>query len=435
MGITEVVLHLPRIYREFRRLKRSIRERRPAAAILIDFPDLHLALAREFHRLGIPVIYFVSPQLWAWKKHRIHQVKKYIARMLVIFPFEEPFYLSHGVDASFVGHPLADEPLPSIAREEFASRHALDLAARWIGLLPGSRIKEIRANLPEMLRAARMLAAGTQENPQDNSPAKDSSTPANPGSAEPQTSPLLNPAPSGARRLQFVLPMAATLTAAQRAELRALIQLHAPALDLRLTDDARSTLFHARASIVASGTATVEAALMGNPFIVIYRVSPLTYSIAKRAVKVPHIAMVNLIAEKRLVPELIQHDFTARNIVQSLEPLIEETAARREMLAGLRTLRQKLTAATGFGIADLGMADGTAREAPGGAACKMAGGADNETAGGAASAETGAAASMDDAAADSAARETAGKLRRGTAIGRVAGITLDVVADRIAHLR
>ncbi len=309
MGITEVITHLPKIYREFRRLKRAIRDQRPDAAILIDFPDIHLRLAKEFHRLGIPVLYFVSPQLWAWKKHRIHEIKKYIDHMLVIFPFEAPFYKSHGVHAEFVGHPLADEPLPAISRDQFAANHALDPAKHWLALLPGSRIKEIHSNLPTILDAAQLLLA--------------------------RRIPAADP-------LQFILPIAATLTATQRAELRTLIQLHASDLDLRLVIDARAALFHARASIVASGTATVEAALMGNPFVVVYRVSPLTYSIAKRVVKVPHVAMVNLIAQKRLVPELIQHDFTPCNIVQSLEPLLDDSPARAQMLQGLREFRSLL---------------------------------------------------------------------------------------------
>lgn len=309
MGITEVLLHLPKIYRAFRRLKHAIRIQQPAVAILIDFPDFNLALAKEFHRLRIPVLYFVSPQLWAWKKHRIHQVKKFIDHMLVIFPFEEPFYLSHRVHAEFVGHPLADEPLPAITRAEFALKHALNPDSHWLALLPGSRSKEIHSNLPIILAAALLLRA--RRNPTD--------------------------AP-----LQFILPIAATLTAPQRAQLRALIQIHAPDLDLRLLNDARAALFHARAAIVASGTATVEAALMGNPFVVVYRVSPLTYSIAKRVVNVPHVAMVNLIAQKRLVPELIQQHFSPENIVQSLEPLLCESPARAQMLDALRGFRSRL---------------------------------------------------------------------------------------------
>ncbi len=139
MGFTEVVLHLPRIYREFRKLKRAIRARRPDVAVLIDFPEIHFRLAKEFHRLGVPVIYFVSPQLWAWKKHRIKLVREYVDRMLVIFPFEEPFYRERGVHAEFVGHPLADLPLPAISREQFAAENGLDPGKTWIGLLPGSR--------------------------------------------------------------------------------------------------------------------------------------------------------------------------------------------------------------------------------------------------------------------------------------------------------
>jgi lipid-A-disaccharide synthase len=163
MGLTEVVRHLPRIWREFRRLKRSIRARRPSVAVLIDFPEIHFRLAREFHRLGIPVIFFVSPQLWAWKKKRIRLVRKYIDKMLVIFPFEEPFYRGQGVQAEFVGHPLAELPPPTISREEFAAANSLDPAKTWIGLLPGSRAKEIRDILPEMLRAAQKLAEHSSE--------------------------------------------------------------------------------------------------------------------------------------------------------------------------------------------------------------------------------------------------------------------------------
>lgn len=305
MGITEVVRHLPRIYREFRRLKQSIRQRRPAVAVLIDFPDIHFRLAKELHQLGVPVIFFVSPQLWAWKKHRIKLVQKYIDKMLVIFPFEQQFYLDHGVRAEFVGHPLANLPLPTISREPFARENQLDPAKPWIALLPGSRAKEIRANLPEMLAAARLLAH--------------------------QSGPL-----------EFLIPLAPTLTAAQRAVVAQRIAEHGSGLAVRLVNEARAALFHARASVVASGTATVEAALIGNPFVVVYRVSPLTYAIAKRVVTVPHVAMANLIAGHRMVPELIQNDFTAANIVQHLAPLLPDGAPRQSMMEELRQMRAQL---------------------------------------------------------------------------------------------
>jgi lipid-A-disaccharide synthase len=308
MGITEVVRHLPRIYSEFRKLKQSIRDRRPDVAVLIDFPDIHFKLAEQLHRLGVPVIFFVSPQLWAWKKHRIKLVRKFVTRMLVIFPFEEPFYRERGVQAEFVGHPLAELPQPKISRAQFAAENGLDPASTWIALLPGSRPKEIRANLPEMLRAARLLTAHRIEK-------------------EP-----------GASAFQFLIPLAPTLNGVQRAEVRGLVKAEDRKLPLHLVDDARAALFHARASIVASGTATVEAALIGNPFVVVYRVSPLTYTIAKRVVTVPHVAMANLIAGKRVVPELIQNDFTAAKIVQQLEPLLPDGVPRESMMKELRVI-------------------------------------------------------------------------------------------------
>ena len=309
MGITEVVRHLPRIYREFRRLKSAIRRRPPSVAVLIDFPDIHFKLAQEFRRLGVPVIFFVSPQLWAWKKHRIKLVQQYVDRMLVIFPFEEPFYRERGVQAEFVGHPLAELPLPSISREDFASKHCLAPERPWIALLPGSRIKEIRDHLPEMFNAARLLLKKNKD-------------------------------------LQFIVPLAPTLTEEQRDQVFAFEEGHEQS-DLghvwpKFVDDPRGALFHARASIVASGTATVEAALIGNPFVVVYRVSPVTYAIAKRVVTVPHVAMANLIAGKRVVPELIQNDFTAANIIQHLEPVLPDGPPRQSMMLELKRIRTLL---------------------------------------------------------------------------------------------
>jgi len=303
MGITEVIRHLPRIYREFRKLKQAARSNRPDVAVLIDFPDIHFKLAEEFHRMGVPVVFFVSPQLWAWKKHRIKLVQKYVTRMLVIFPFEEAFYRERGVAAEFVGHPLAELPLPVISREEFGKEIGFDPAKTWIALLPGSRPKEIRDNLPEMLEAAWTLVERTAPDKRD---------------------------------YRFLIPLAPTLNGLQRAAVRELLERRGFGLPIRLVEDARAALFHARLSVVASGTATVEAALIGNPFVVVYRVSPITYAIAKRVVTVPHVAMANLIADKRVVPELIQDDFTAANIVQQIERLLPDGPARESMKKELR---------------------------------------------------------------------------------------------------
>ncbi|HEU5349972.1 MAG TPA: lipid-A-disaccharide synthase [Terracidiphilus sp.] len=330
MGITEVVLHLPGIYLGFRRLRHAIQATPPAVAILIDFPDIHFRLARQLDALGVPVLFFVSPQLWAWKKHRIKLVQRYISEMLVIFPFEEQFYLDHNIRAEFVGHPLADLPAPAISRADFARDYQLDPADPWIALLPGSRAKEIHANLPEMLAAARLLAAG-----------------------------------SPATRFEFLIPLAPTLTAEQRTMVQQLVTRHGGQLTVRLISagdegavgrtsgaaegaasptagGARAALHHARASIVASGTATVEAALIGNPFVVVYRVSPLTYAIARRVVQVPHVAMANLIAGRRVVPELIQNDFTAANIVRELASLLPDGPPRQSMMKELNGIRDRL---------------------------------------------------------------------------------------------
>ena len=310
MGITEVIRHLPRIYGEFRKLKQSIRDRLPDVAVLINFPDIHFKLAEALHRLGVPVIFFVSPQLWAWKKHRIKLVQRDVDRMLVIFPFEEQFYRERGVQAEFVGHPLAELPLPSISRDQFAHENLLEPDRTWIGLLPGSRPKEIRDNLPEMLEATWSL---TDREDKDHC------------------------------EFEFMVPLAPTLNAEQRAEVLNIVEQSGCGLDIRLVDDARAALFHARVSVVASGTATVEAALIGNPFVVVYRVSALTYAIAKRVVTVPHVAMANLIAGKRVVTELIQDDFTAANIVQQLEPLLPDGAVRESMKEELRAIRKLLS--------------------------------------------------------------------------------------------
>ncbi len=299
MGLTEIVRHLPHIHRELKKLKRAIKKHPPSVAVLIDFPEIHFRLAKEFHRLGVPVIFFVSPQLWAWKKHRIKLVQKYIDRMLVIFPFEEAFYRERGVEAEFVGHPLADQPAQSISREQFAAESGLDPAKTWIGLLPGSRAGEIRNHLPVILKAAQMLS----------------------------------------HSLEFIIPLAPTLNAAQREHVQQLVEKHGEGLSITLVDDARAALFHSRASVVASGTATVEAALVGNPFVVIYRVSPLTYAIAKQLVKVPHVAMVNLIAGDRVVTELIQRDFKAENIVEEIERLLPDGRPRQSMMQELARIR------------------------------------------------------------------------------------------------
>ena len=334
MGLTEVVLHLPRIYGEFRKLKKAIRARRPSVAVLIDFPEIHFRLAKEFHRLGVPVIYFVSPQLWAWKKHRIKLVRE--------------IYPPHAGDLSLRGAVLPRARRAGGVRRpsaggaaaahhqprEFAKANGLDPAKTWIGLLPGSRPKEIRDNLPDMLEAAWTLS-GYPRDPSNRGSDAYASRRLGPGAQFPLRRRATD-------QFEFVVPLAPTLSKAQQIAVLDMADDRGGGLPIRVVDDARAALFHARASVVASGTATVEAALIGNPFVVVYRVSPLTYAIARRVVKVAHVAMVNLIAGKRIVPELIQHDFTAANIVQQIELLLPEGPPRESMMKDLAQICGKL---------------------------------------------------------------------------------------------
>ncbi len=309
VGLFEVVSHLPSLYRRFHRLLDEVDRRRPDVAVLIDFPDWNLRLARELHRRGIPVVYYVSPQLWAWRRGRIRQVQKYVREMLVIFPFEREFYLKHGVEAEFVGHPLSELAPPTITREVFAARWGLDASKQWIALLPGSRRKELRLNLGAMLGAARRLGA----------------------------------------EFEYVMPVASTLDAGWvRGEVHDCEEAwdsqgrSEMASTIRLCDDARAALLHSRVGVVASGTATVEAALIGTPFVMVYRLAGLTWTLGRHLVKLPHYGMVNLVAGRRVVPELIQEGFTAESVEREVLRLLPEGEPRSQMLAALAEVRLKL---------------------------------------------------------------------------------------------
>ena len=331
VGLVEVVRHLPDIRRRFRHLVAEAARRKPDAAILIDFPDFNLRLARELHRLGIPVFYFVSPQIWAWRTGRVQQIRKYVRKMIVIFPFEQEFYARHGVEVSYVGHPLAYVPPPQISREEFAARHGLDLQKQWIALLPGSRRKEVRLNLPAMVEAARLLQRQSAEFEFLLPVASTLS----PGWLREQIA--LSTAgwsrPSGLRKEPHKNPALATGVSNRQEE---------QDLPIHLIDNARATLMHARAAVVASGTATVEAALSGTPFIVVYRLAPLTWILGRRLVKLDTFAMPNLISGKKIVPELIQKNFTAQNVLKELNAIIQDGPARQQMGADLKMVQQRL---------------------------------------------------------------------------------------------
>jgi lipid-A-disaccharide synthase len=354
MGVTEILQHIPHIYSSYRRLVRSIRRDHPSVAVLIDFPDVNFRLARHLRRAGVPVVWLVSPQLWAWKRRRLRWVQQRVSKMLVIFPFEETFYRERGVDAEFIGHPLltSDSTSHSLPRETYAAQHDLDPAKTWIALLPGSRWKEIHANLPALheLAMSDLIATAAAETTFDGHKI---STPRD---------------PAAHTHYEFLLPVASTIRPADlQAYIHDLNREHlkyfgpeASTIRLTLVPDAREALHHARASVVASGTATVLAAIVGNPFVVVYRVSPLTFALAKRLVRYPDefpdmtdasgnlpVAMPNLIAGSRIVPELLQGRFTAQNVATELAPLLTDTPERHAQMAALAELRHSLLAPSG----------------------------------------------------------------------------------------
>jgi len=304
VGITEIFSHLPKILRLYKRLICAADEGRPDLAVVIDSPAFNWRVARQMRKRGIPVVYYVCPQFWAWRQGRVKLLRKYVSKALVIFPFEEKFYGDRGVDATFVGHPLADLAAPQIIREGYAAEHELDPAKPWITLMPGSRRKEVRMNLPTMLEAVDRLGSG----------------------------------------YEFLLPVARTLEASfvqGLTETRQASSLPGKRC-IRLVPGALAALYHSRTGIVASGTATVEAAIMGTPFVMVYRLSPLTYALGKPRVKVAHYAMVNLIAGEEVVPELVQARFTAHNIVAELAKIIPDGEPRTRMIQGLAAVRARL---------------------------------------------------------------------------------------------
>ena len=283
--------------------------------VVVDAKDLAVVGITEILR-HLPKIWGLFRKLIAEADKRVRLLRKYVDKALVIFPFEEKFYRDRGVDAEFVGHPLADLPRPAIIREQYGAEHGLDPAKPWITLMPGSRIKEVRMNLPEMLKAASLLG----------------------------------------EKYEFVLPVAPTLegsfiqglvnphvskTAKPGAPSDGIAQNNATQ-PIHFVPDSLPALAHSRAGVIASGTATVEAAIMETPFVMVYRVTPLTYLLGRSTVKVPHFAMVNLIADREVVPELVQSDFTAERVASEIDRIGADGEDRETMLSGLREVRGRL---------------------------------------------------------------------------------------------
>ena len=301
MGLLEVLRALPRFWQVFRLLRRSADGRRPDAVILLDWPEFNLRLARRLARDGHRVIYYISPQIWAWRTYRIRTIRRYVEQMLVILPFEKEFYQRHGVQVDYVGHPLLDSIRVTTTREEFCQRHQLDPGRRIIAFLPGSRHSEIRHILPPLLATIARLNC---EHPE----------------------------------WQYVLPLARTIS---RAEIPRPVGLTI------IEDDTCNALAAADLAVVASGTATLETAIIGTPLIVVYRASELNWRIFRPLIRVPWVGMPNLIAGRQIVPELLQADLNPDRLTAEICQLVEDPAR----LAGVRDELATVRAALGSAAA------------------------------------------------------------------------------------
>ena len=303
MGLIEARDKVGALIRTYRQLKHILQTNAPDLLILIDFPEFNLRLAKVAKQAKVPVFYYISPQVWAWRKRRVYTIAKRVDRLAAVFPFEPPFYAAHGCTVDFVGHPLVDRVRPTRSREDTLRQYGLDPQRRTIALLPGSRAQEVRLLLEPMLGAARQLG----------------------------------------EEYQYVVAAADTLNAN---ELRQ--QIHPQTI--RLVQGDTYNLVHASdLALVASGTATLETALLERPMVIMYRLAPLTYLLARLLIDVPFIGMPNLIAERRVVPELIQGAVTPSRIAAEASRLLTDAQAYSVAQDGLREVRRRLG---GGGAAD-----------------------------------------------------------------------------------
>ena len=300
VGIVEVIPHIPRILGELNKLVRACAAQPPDAAILTDAPSFHLPLARKLKRLGVPVVYLVAPQAWAWKQGRVKTMRATLDRLLCIFPFEEAFFQEHNVPAVYIGHPLSRLAKPQITRAEFCSKLGIPEVSRIVAILPGSRHGELSRHLPILLDATKLIRQ-----------------------RHPVTFVLPLPAGFGLQNTKFWEPV-------QAASIK-VIEGH--------TWDA---LAQAELALAASGTVTIEAAMLGTPMVTFYRVNALSWYLQRWRVRTPFLTMVNLVAGREVVPELIQDQMTAERIAAEAFRLLDDTGANKVMRAGLAEVAKKL---------------------------------------------------------------------------------------------
>lgn len=305
VGLAEVVAHLPRIYGEYRKLVRYARAHRPVAALLIDNPDFHLRLARHLKRLGVPVFYLVAPQVWAWRQGRVKIIRQLVDKLFCLFPFEEAWFRERGVDATYIGHPLAKIARTSLPRAEFLEKHGLPKERRLLVLLPGSRGGEASRHLPILLDTVALLR---------------------------RTSPL-------------TVVLATPQGFAERGIFATFRERIANSSIKVIENEAWDCIGHADLALAASGTVTMEAAILGTPTVTFYKVTPLSWWAGRHLVKVPFLSMVNLIAQSEIVPELIQQNMTPEKLAAAATELLTQPASAARMRANLAQVRAALTSA------------------------------------------------------------------------------------------
>jgi lipid-A-disaccharide synthase len=305
IGVAEIARVLGRAYRGYRTLLRSAEARRPDAVVLIDWPDFNLRLAKRLRRDRFKIVYYISPQVWAWKQYRVRTIRDCVDRMLVILPFEVDFYRRHGIQAEYVGHPLAGRISVTAGREEFCLRNRLDPERPIMALLPGSRQKEVHYHLPAMLHAAKLLQCKQVY-----------------------------------RHFQVAVPLASTIERAHVAQILRSLGGEAAIVD----SDTANTLGHSLVAVVASGTATVEAALIGVPMVIVYRGSEMNYRILRPLINIDTFGMVNLIAGRRIVPELIQREVTGERIAGEVDSILSNEARFGQMKADVAAVREQIMA-------------------------------------------------------------------------------------------
>ena len=301
VGITEVFVKLRSILKALRALKKSLEREKPDLVILIDFPDFNLRLAKLVHRRGIPILYYISPQIWAWRPKRIKLISRVIRKMVVLFPFEVPLYEAAGVDVEWVGHPLLDIVKPTLPKEKAFQQFGLDPKGRTVGLLPGSRAQEVERLLPSLLASARLLLKEIPD-------------------------------------LQFVIPLAPGIPKAAMS-----FQMRNISVPVKVVEGFTYDVMNlCELLITASGTATLEGAILGKPMIIIYKVSFLSYWIGRALIRVDHIGLVNLVAEKEIAPELIQKDVIPQRIADEAFRILRDPILSRKMTESMGEVRQRL---------------------------------------------------------------------------------------------